>query len=285
MKRLNKYTFTVLRYVHDIVTGEFANVGVVIHSPNARMLRAKVRTTYGRVSKVFPAMDGESFKSELGYIERALARADKQFDDLFGDSSGNALAFAIRVLPRDDSSFQWSPLGSGVAENLNAELDDLFSRFVLSNDERMHAKARTDEEVWRSFSRSLDKRRVLSHLEPKEIVSSTDSVVFQHAWKNGAWNCLVPLSLDVIDPQTFKEKALKSVGQAHALMGATERFKLFMLVGEPRQPGLNTHFTKALRILESMPGEHEIHLESRAEEFSDYLCREIQAHLDNGEFE
>ena len=35
------YTFTVLRYVHDITTGEFVNVGVVLHAPKAKFLRAK----------------------------------------------------------------------------------------------------------------------------------------------------------------------------------------------------------------------------------------------------
>jgi hypothetical protein len=278
MKQIEKYTFTVLRYVHDIVTGEFANVGVVLHSSSANRLRAKVRTTYGRITKVFPGIDGEVLKRELGFIERAILRADKEFDDLFGDAQGNALSLAEKVLQRDHSSFQWSELGSGVTSDLNAELDELFERFVLSNDERTHPKARTDEEVWRSFSRSLDQRRILSRLQPKEIVSTTDNVTFQHAWKNGVWNCLVPLSLDVVDPQTFRDKALRTVGQAHALLTANERFKLYLLVGEPKQVDSNKYFTRALKILESIPGESEIYLERNADEFSDRLCREIGAH-------
>jgi Protein of unknown function (DUF3037) len=27
------YTYTILRYVHDVTTGEFVNVGVVMHLP------------------------------------------------------------------------------------------------------------------------------------------------------------------------------------------------------------------------------------------------------------
>jgi hypothetical protein len=30
------YTYPLLRYVHDVASGEFANVGVVLFSPNAR---------------------------------------------------------------------------------------------------------------------------------------------------------------------------------------------------------------------------------------------------------
>ena len=35
------YSFVTLRYVHDVVTGEFANVGVVLYAPDARLLEAR----------------------------------------------------------------------------------------------------------------------------------------------------------------------------------------------------------------------------------------------------
>ncbi len=61
------YTYTVLRYVHDTATGEFVNTGVALYAPEARFAGALCRTTYGRLRKVFPGMDGESFKSLMRY--------------------------------------------------------------------------------------------------------------------------------------------------------------------------------------------------------------------------
>jgi hypothetical protein len=40
MSERTNYTFTVSRYVHDITTGEFVNVGVLLHAPKAKFLRA-----------------------------------------------------------------------------------------------------------------------------------------------------------------------------------------------------------------------------------------------------
>ncbi len=34
------YSFVTLHYVHDVVTGEFANVGVVLYAPEQRLLLA-----------------------------------------------------------------------------------------------------------------------------------------------------------------------------------------------------------------------------------------------------
>jgi len=41
------YTYTILRYVHDVTTGEFVNVGVVMHLPREGRLLAKARTPLG----------------------------------------------------------------------------------------------------------------------------------------------------------------------------------------------------------------------------------------------
>ena len=48
MSKKFPYTYTILRYVHDVMTGEFINVGVVMHVPSQRQLLARTRTTIGR---------------------------------------------------------------------------------------------------------------------------------------------------------------------------------------------------------------------------------------------
>ena len=36
------YSTIILRYVHDVVTGEFANIGVVPYAPDQRFLEARL---------------------------------------------------------------------------------------------------------------------------------------------------------------------------------------------------------------------------------------------------
>src|SRR6266446_4918250 len=93
------YTYTALRYVHDITTGEFVNVGVAIYAPEARYASAICRTTYSRLTKVFPGMNGESFKGLMRFIQ---SRFEELGDKLKGElpldgkpSSMLDLAYAI----------------------------------------------------------------------------------------------------------------------------------------------------------------------------------------------
>ncbi|RJT31901.1 DUF3037 domain-containing protein [Mesorhizobium waimense] len=50
----------ILRYRHDPVGGEQINVGIVVHAARSGFLGAVMRRSYGRISKVFPTLDGAS---------------------------------------------------------------------------------------------------------------------------------------------------------------------------------------------------------------------------------
>lgn len=50
--------------------------------------------------------------------------------------------------------------------------------------------------------------------------------------------------------------------------GAPERFKVYLLVGEPQRAELRSHYHRALRILGTMPVASEIVYEGQADEFA-----------------
>jgi DUF3037 family protein len=64
------YTYTILRYVHDVTTGEFVNVGVVMHLPREGRLLAKVLTTTGQMRRVFPDLDRAAFTFAMRTAQR-----------------------------------------------------------------------------------------------------------------------------------------------------------------------------------------------------------------------
>src|SRR5438128_7475375 len=68
------YSYVLLRYRHDPLAGEFANVGVIMHQASAGFLDAKVRRTLGRLSAIFPDIDGEALRSSLRTVEREVKR-------------------------------------------------------------------------------------------------------------------------------------------------------------------------------------------------------------------
>lgn len=275
MSDLTKYSYTILRYVHDISTGEFVNVGVVLHAPQPCYLRSRMRTTYGRLTRLFPGADGEAIKRSLLHIEQGLCKMQERAQGLFPPECADALQFARSVLVQDDSSLQWSALGSGVTSSLDDELDYLFEKYVLRYDKVFAKERRNDQEIWKEFSRALQRRQVLSKLTETKIVSDVDQRVFEHAWKNGVWHCLEPLSFDLVDGESIHAKALKWVGQVTALASAEKSFKLYLLIGEPKNPDVLAHYDQAMRILKKTPMPVEIYTESRADELSELVAAQV----------
>jgi hypothetical protein len=274
------YTYTLLRYVHDVASGEFANVGVVVVAPGARFAGAHCRDTYGRISKMFPDMDRDGFKSLMRYIEAQVDQvgARLQAELPFEDMPSDAGALARSVLPHDDSSLQWGPVGGGLCEDPRQKLEDLFARYVVRYDDKEVTRSRTDEEVWSRFKRALDERHVTARLQPKTIAVADDEVEFAHAYKNEQWHCIEPVSLDLALADSIKDKAHRWLGQITSVTSASERFRIYFLVGAPREPSLRESYENALRILAKVPVDHTIVTEDEAPQFADRLGELIENH-------
>ena len=274
------YTYTVLRYVHDTSTGEFANVGVVISAPSAKFADAILRPTYGRLSKMFPGMDGEHFRQVIRHLQsrfEEIASQVREEMDL-GQKPTNVQELAFSVIAPDDSSFQWSPMGSGLAADLPVTLESIYQKMVERYDDRQKTESRSDELVWKSFKKRLEERKVLSRLHPKTISVQDDEVTFSHAWKNHQWHCMETLSFDLMQPQSIREKAHSWLGKMTSIKDAMEKFRVCYLVGEPQLEGSRRAFEQALNVLHKTPVEHEIIREHEAESFAAEVAKEIAAH-------
>lgn len=279
MKNQFSYTYSVLRYIHDVTSGEFVNVGVAIYSPQARYLSAICRTTYARLNKVFPGINAEHFKSLMRFIQTQFEeRGESLSNELPLVSAASVLEIAQSVLPRDDSSLQWSPAGSGRTDDPLRTLESLFTRMVMRYEERTAIVGQSDDDVWRQFRRTLEERRLMQHFQPKKITVQDDEVEFQHSWKNGKWHCLEPVSFDLASADSIKDKAHRWLGQIASLQHAADQFKVYLLVGAPRQEELRPAFTNAISILNKIPSEHEIIHESGASQFAQRIAKEVAAH-------
>lgn len=275
------YSYTVLRYVHDTVTGEFVNVGVALYAPEVGYLSAICRTTYRRVSTAFPGLNGEQFRAVMRHVQ---ARFETLGESLSAESAAadqrSLQDFARGVLPVDDSSFQWSPIGVGLATDPSQKMEALFNRMVMRYDEPVPTRSRrTDEDVWRNFKRDLEQRRLLKFFAPKTISVPGDEVQFDHAWKNGVWHCVEPVSFDMAAAEGIKDKAHKLLGQITSVNGAAETFRLYLLVARPDDDALMPAFESALSILQKMPCEKEIVQEDDHAALANRLAGEVETHL------
>lgn len=281
-----RYTYTVLRYVHDPIAAEFVNVGVVLFSAAASgapaCLRTSTRKTFGRVRDIFPDLDRDAFKQTMRTIERQLkCLGDELAREGMIVSEGDAATFAQRILPRDDSSLQWSPVGSGVSDDIEKAFDRLYARYIARYDGNSMPR-RSDEEIWKPVRQRLEQRNLPVELEPKTIVGGDDKIEFQHAWKNGAWHVYEPLSLDLADADGIYRKVHRWLGQLTSVAPeATEPFHPHFIVGAPADPRLESAYRRAIKILKKSPGDVTVFEESEVDLFVDRIEDEMRGHREH----
>jgi len=274
------YSFSILRYIHDIVTGEFINVGVVLYAPKVRFLSAICTSRYGRLTRMFSNVNGDHFRQVLRYIQARLEEEGERLaSELpFDKLPLGVLEFTTKILPVDDSSLQFSPEGYGITENLQETLEKLYNRYVEQYYDRPERHSRSDEDIWKVFKKSLEEKRILSNLKPHQIVGNNYDYEFKYCWQNQKWHIHEPVSFDLIEPASVTDKANGWLGRIMSLNDGGESFKLNILLGAPQDERLKPAFVKAQNIMNRMPCEHEFINEDEAEDFAENLRKEIEEH-------
>jgi len=280
MNMKTAYSYTILRYVHDVLTGEFLNVGVVVHMPGSAVVCFKMRSTMGRLKGVFPDIDRGAFVSSIFAVRRGLQKIAKDESSAgFFKSEGDAVAIARKAIPADDSSLQWSPPGTGIADDPQKALDRLFERFVSRYDSHSRHR-RTDDEVWKTVRQKLEELNLGERLHEKTINGGLDDIIFKHAWRNGQWHVYEPLSFDLVDADGIKGKAREWLGHLSAVQagGQAEQFKAHFVVGAPSNPALTAAYETAIAILKTAPNHPEVFEESQVESLVSRIEAEVRTH-------
>ena len=144
--------------------------------------------------------------------------------------------------------------------------------------EKKEQATRDDREVWKVFRRPLEEKRIAKYLQQHIIVAKDYEYEFDHVWKNDQWRVLEPLSFDLENAHSIKDKAAKWLGRTMALQNAKEEFKLFMLLGRPMRDDLMQAYTKAENILNKIPINKQFIREEEAEAFASEVQTEIEQH-------
>ena len=129
------YSYLILRYVHDVVIGEFANVGVVLLASDSGFLRGRFVSTFRRLGAMFGEIDEGHLSDILQHLDRAFAEFHLPENGVKHDLRH----VAQQILPADDSSLQWSPAGGGITGDPAGTLNHLFQRFVQQHYEAVAA--------------------------------------------------------------------------------------------------------------------------------------------------
>jgi hypothetical protein len=280
MKTRHSYSYSILRYVHDVATSEFVNIGVVVHSREEAFFEVRCRPTYGRISAFFPDLNTKAFRA---LVKTVSARFNELSDAYAGSLDMEPARIDLdglltSVLPKDDSALAWSSIATGLSSDLKLTVAQLFTRYVTRYDHPTTTTKRTDDDVWRNFSRSLESRHIANYFTEKTIVGDADSVKFKSAWKNGVWHCIEPISFDLAASETIKEKARLFLGQMTSVEDVKEEFKLYIVLGAPSEPSLQSAYEKAVQIIKRAHVDKEIYSEAESERLAAKLQLQINQH-------
>jgi hypothetical protein len=268
MKPLKAYSYVVLRYLPDIVTGEALNMGLVFYCPADHFLGVKMRSSIVRISQAFPGTNGQNLKRIAGWISTSIGKHARQLSgksrNLFRDDPRTALDFAQLHFPNDDSSLRWSAQRHGLAADPSVEMERLFNRLIVQYDRAADRQARSDADVWFEYLRALDAVGLASGLQEHTVQGEIEPYKFDHALKNGKWHCLEPLSFDLMRPDNIKSKARDKFAEMTFLTAPPDDLKVYFLIGEPQTDEGKRAADTAIRILERSPLEKEVVRENEA---------------------
>ncbi len=250
MTKRHVYNYTILRYVHDVVSGESLNIGVAMHAPGAGFLRFQPRKTIRRLKNVFPDLDRQAFTAAMNAISRGFADwAEHLRKGALFEGQANVIGYAHRVLPLDDSTLQWSSPATGLTDDLDSTFERLYARYVTQYDVNS-GKRRSDDDVWKPVQHKLIERGVDVPFQSRTVMGTQDQIEFKKAWKNGRWHAYQPVSFDLADAERIMDKARKWRGHLEAVaVGAVEEIDLHFLLGLPGDGSLMHAYHNAKTIL------------------------------------
>lgn len=236
---LQPYSFCFLRYVHEPLSGEFANVGVLLWAPRSGFLGFRASHKFRRLSRFFHGFQQQDYQNLIARIETqfeklAVKIADPQELLPFKEVPKSARNLALQVIPHDDAALQWSLSAGGVTDSPAMELETLFQEAVARHYDSVDEARRDDATIYREFyRRAFEAPLVKPYVCEHEVKAPHASHVFSHAWKNGVWNVYQPLSFDLKRSENIRSKAFHWESFTRWLAQSPEKPKIYLLLAAP----------------------------------------------------
>lgn len=274
---MTTYKYAVLRYVHDFPTGEFVNVGVVVRADDSGAVLWRVNERFGRISRFFQDFDGTAYRQMVRQLLKRARDVQAQVAqrDLLNEGP-SSFDDVLRLLSSPENiCFQWSSVFTGLAENLDNRLANLYAEYVTANEESAGRTRRDENEISRSIEQALVRSGLHNRVSHGvKIATSHYSYEFSLGWQNGTQQVLEPISLDYLSPTDIVEKANTWSGRLYNLSKSAD-FRMTGVVAPPSTDRARAAFEDALAILNSAPNVRRILLENDVLELTADIERDL----------
>jgi Protein of unknown function (DUF3037) len=226
-----KYEYQILRYRHDVVSGEFVNIGIAFFDVENRVVRARVVPNQGRIAHFFGTVSSAFLLKTVKLIEYELNQIGKQLEsDAFLNPFTTITDLTSTVLPINDNGLFFSDVSKGWHfdhdKAFNATFDRLIGQYTQESSEPRH----DDHFVWKKlYKHYFDAQNLTNQFKTHDVKTQSDIIAFEHAAKNGSWHCLQPISFDLKKGSDIKEKIYRWSGIVAELQTAEEPHCIYLL--------------------------------------------------------
>ena len=276
---MKQYQYQIIRYVHDQFTGEFVNLGIVVYSPENLFLDTIVSNKYARIKAMFPSANGNFIISILKKFESAINSFSKQLAEQRNQVESLA-HITNAILPNDDSAILLTDVKYALDINMEIALKDLYAQLV---EKYMHnestVKTLSDNDVWnKEYKSYFDKYKITDRLSNHIVQTKNDNFSFKKSWKNEIWHCYEPISFDLINEESVKDKVYRWAGKLREIEKTNERIHItFLTKLSANHKKLNSLIKESFH-QESKNVDVDLVLESDAEKIALKISKEMYAH-------
>lgn len=275
---MKSYQYQIIRYLHDRVTGEFINLGVVVYAADMNFLKSMVLSKYGRITAFFAGADGKGILKSLKQFDNEIKRCAKEGEGLI-PLPKDLFEITNKILPRDDSALYLTDVKKGIDLDMDRCLSEMFRLFVDRWQIDPEEATISDADVWKDkYKKYFDQYGITNRLTDYEVGTQHDTFVFDKAWKNEIWHCYQPLSFDLKHSDSIKDKVYKWSGRIREIKTSDEKIDLTFLASiSHKHRDLSTFINDTL-LEESDNISVNIVYDDHVESFAKNLLDEMNSH-------
>ncbi|SFN18735.1 Protein of unknown function [Chitinophaga sp. YR627] len=234
---MTTYQYQILRFLPDRVSGEFMNVGIIIFDPKNQILKGRFLSKLTRINALFPSVHAKHLTRTLRFIQSEINRISQGMtSEIQFENIENVDKITGAIIAKDDSALFFTEPQKLLDVNIDAVVSYLYDRMILHHESEEIHDTLKDKEVWsKIYKEYFDSFGISSHLHNHTIVTNSDKLEFDKAWKNGKWNCFEPVSFDLSKTDSIKNKVYKWAGKIDELKTSREPMHLYLLSVFPKE--------------------------------------------------
>ena len=268
---MTSYHFAILRYVHDVSTEEFVNIGVAMWIPDRAKLLFRVNERFGRLSGFFKNIDGPSYRQMVRNLKCSFQEVATVHQK---NAAGQPSEIFHAIVREDASCFQWSRLMSGISQDAERRFEELFEEFVTFHESSMAHQRRSDAEMWADVDHLLKVNHLDKHVQyGVRIEARNYDYSFRMGWNNGTRQVLEPISFALKKPAGIVDKANTWSGRLFHL-SKSNNFGLTAVIAQPDDDNMEA-FNDGWEILKGARSIRKIITEDEVDDYMSEIKKDL----------